>query len=146
MRPQDTEILDLINVAVHQATARMQRSLRESDIGLAAMEARTLRFIARHAGCTQNDIVQASGRDKAQIARIIKTLLGHQYIHRLPDEPGEKRQRLALTKAGEAPHARAEKLRSHVARDLLKGLDATERAQLLEVLQRLSLTSPSAPD
>lgn len=143
---RETEILDLINAAMHQATARMQRSLRDERIGLAAMEARTLRFIARHPGCTQNDIVVASGRDKAQIARIIKSLLEHGFVARLADQPGQKRQRLELTDAGAAPHAQAETLRARVAKDLVEGLDDAERAQLLGLLQRMPLNAATEQD
>lgn len=143
---RETEILDLTIAAMHQLTARMQRSLREAGVGLAAMEARTLRFVARHPGCTQNDIVRASGRDKAQIARIIKTLLDHQFVQRMPNEPGEKRQRLLLSKAGKGPHAKAEKLRSEVARDMFAGLDAGQRDQLLSLLQQMSPAFGTDPD
>lgn len=138
----ESEILDLINVAMHHATARMQRSLREAELGLVAMEARTLRFIARHPGCTQSDIVRASGRDKAQIARVVKRLLDLGYVQRMADAPGAKRQRLALTRAGRAPHARAEALRARVARDLLEGLDDGERTRLLALLRRMPAAVP----
>lgn len=82
---RNTEILNFINAIAHQATARMQRALRQEDVGLVAMEARTLRYIARHPGCTQSDIVRESNRDKAQIARIIKALLDRTEVRRLPD-------------------------------------------------------------
>lgn len=139
---RDIEILNLVNAIVHQATARMQRSLREAEVGLAAMEARTLRFIARHPACTQNDIVRESGRDKAQVARIVKTLIERDNVRRLPDEAGQKRQRLAVTASGESTHETAEGLRAAVARDLLADLSAAERAQLHKLLARMAQAPP----
>lgn len=142
---RDIEILNLVNTIMHQATARMQRSLREAELGLAAMEARTLRFVARNPGCTQNDIVRESGRDKAQIARIIKTLLERGQVERLGNEPGEKRQRLRLTASGAGTHAEAEELRAAAAKDLLRDLSQTERKQLEGLLRRMSHGPTSDP-
>jgi len=142
---RDIEILNLVNTIMHQATARMQRSLREAGLGLAAMEARTLRFVARNPGCTQNDIVRESGRDKAQIARIIKTLLERGQVERLGNEAGEKRQRLSLTANGAETHAEAEGLRAAAAKDLLRDLSQTERRQLEGLLRRMSHGPTSDP-
>ena len=135
---QELEILNLVNAVVHQATARVQRSLREADLGLAAMEARTLRFVARNRGCTQTDIVRESGRDKAQIARIIKTLLERGEVCRLPDKRGEKRQRLTVTPQGKRSHEKAEALRAVVAQALVQDLSSRERDQLEALLRRVS--------
>ncbi|MBX9400553.1 MarR family transcriptional regulator [Lysobacter sp. BMK333-48F3] len=139
---RDIDILNLVNTVAHQATAGMQRALREAELGLVAMEARTLRFVARHPGCTQNDIVRESGRDKAQIARVIKALLDRGEIRRLADEPGEKRLRLQITDAGAATHRHAESLRGKVAQSLLRGLDAGERRSLQALLQRMTEAEP----
>lgn len=137
------EILNLVNAIERRTTARMQRLLREAGLGLAAMEARTLRFVARHPGCTQNEIVRASGRDKAQIARIIKILRERELVDRPADGGGRRAQPLALTAAGAAVHARAEALRADTARELVGGLDPAERTQLEALLDRLSpLASP----
>lgn len=141
------EILNLINAIERHTTARMHRSLRDAGLGLAAMEARTLRFVARHPECTQNDIVRASGRDKAQIARIIKTLRERGFVDRpTGDNIGRRHQPLGLTDTGMAVHAQAESLRADTANDLVENLDALERAQLEDLLRRLSPLDPPARD
>jgi DNA-binding MarR family transcriptional regulator len=136
---RDVEILNLINALAHQATAAMQRSLREAELGLVAMEARTLRFIARHPGCTQNDIVRESGRDKAQIARIIKVLLERGEIRKRAAGAG-KRQHLEVTPAGAKLHAKAEALRTVIAQALVEGLTTKERDELERMLRRMTQT------
>jgi DNA-binding MarR family transcriptional regulator len=134
---RDIEILNLINALAHQATAAMQRSLREAELGLVAMEARTLRFIARHPGCTQNDIVHESGRDKAQIARIIKVLLERDEI-RKKTAVGGKRQQLEVTPVGAKSHEKAETLRTVVAQAMVANISAKERAELERILRRMT--------
>ncbi|MGY0558502.1 MULTISPECIES: MarR family winged helix-turn-helix transcriptional regulator [unclassified Lysobacter] len=134
---QDIEILDLINAIAHQATAGMQRALKDAGIGLAAMEARTLRFVSRHPGCTQSDIVRESGRDKAQIARVVKVLLERGDIARLPNEPDLRRGRLRITPEGSVSYEQAEHLRSEVAASMVGGVTAKERTQLSRLLRRV---------
>lgn len=141
------EILNLINAIERHTTARMHRSLRDAGLGLAAMEARTLRFVARHPGCTQNDIVRASGRDKAQIARIIKTLRERGFVDRpVGDNAGRRHRPLDLTATGMAVHTQAESLRAGTANDLVDGLDDRERAQLEDLLRLLSPAESPAQD
>jgi len=143
----DTEILNLINAIERRTTVRMQRSLRSAGLDLAAMEARTLRFVARHPRCTQNDIVRASGRDKAQIARIIKTLRERGFVDRPSGaSAGQRQQPLTLTVTGAAVHTQAESLRTGTARALVADLDAAERAQLESLLRRLSPLDPPEQD
>lgn len=140
------EILNLVNAIERRSTARMQRLLREAGLGLAAMEARTLRFIARHPGCTQKEIVRASGRDKAQIARVIKTLRERGLVDRPTEDSGRRAQPLALTPTGAAVHARAESLRADTARELVGALDPGERDRLEALLGRLSPPVPGNED
>lgn len=136
------EILNLINAIERRSTACMQRLLREAGVGLTAMEARTLRFVARHPGCTQSDIVRASGRDKAQIARIIKILRERDFVASAVGG-GRRAQPLALTATGTAVHSRAESMRAETARALVVDLDTSERAQLEALLGRLAPLEPA---
>ena len=69
------ELLDRLHLLVSIFHRRMHEAVREDGEGLAPMEARTLRFLAHHEGSTQRDMAQHTGRDKAQSARIVKTLL-----------------------------------------------------------------------
>jgi DNA-binding MarR family transcriptional regulator len=140
------EILNLVNTIERGTTARMQRLLRETGVELAAMEARTLRFVARHPGCTQNEIVRASGRDKAQIARIIKILRERGLVDRPAAGSGRRAQPLALTAAGAAVHERAESLRADIARELVSELAPAERTQLEALLGRLAPLAPAGED
>ena len=114
-------------------------------VGLVAMEARTLRFIALHPGCTHHDIVRESGRDKAQIARIVKVLLDRGEIRKTPIAGG-KRQQLEVTPVGAKSHEKAEALRTVVAQSLVADLGAKERADLERMLKRMSQGSGSSSD
>lgn len=136
----DTEIriFELVKEVMHLSSARIQRNLSADGASIAPMEARCLRYVARHPGCTQNDIVVASGRDKAQIARVVKLLIERAYLTRLADEPGERRHRLAATPEGLHVHEQAERQRSSVAHGMVDTLSSAERQQLQQLLQQVA--------
>jgi DNA-binding MarR family transcriptional regulator len=66
------------------------------------MEGKVLGFFARHPGATQRDLAQHSGRDKAQLARLIKSLRERGLL--LAEEDGSDRRQvcLRLSDAGQA--------------------------------------------
>jgi DNA-binding MarR family transcriptional regulator len=132
-----TEIYDLIKEAMHLASARIQQNLRSSGVALGPIESRCLSYVSRHPSCTQNDIVKASGRDKAQIARVAKILLDRGDLMRLPDQPGEKRHRLSVTARGARLHNIAERHRLAIAREMLGFLSAQERKTVAKLLGRI---------
>jgi DNA-binding MarR family transcriptional regulator len=132
-----TKIYDLIKEAMHLASARIQQDLRSSDVTLGPIEARCLSYVSRHPSCTQNDIVKASGRDKAQIARVAKILLQRGDLKRLSDQPGEKRHRLSVTPRGARLHDVAERHRLAIAHEMLLSLSAQERKTVASLLRRI---------
>lgn len=137
-RDTDIEIFELVKAAMHLASTRIQRSLNTEGVFIAPMEARCLRYVVRNPGCTQKDIVMASGRDKAQIARVIKLLIERGLLTRLADEAGERRHRLLATSEGHGIHEQAERHRTRVAKTMVEALDGAERQQLHRFLQQVT--------
>jgi DNA-binding MarR family transcriptional regulator len=131
------EIYDLIKEVMHVASARIQQNLRSSGVVLGPIESRCLNYVSRHPSCTQNDIVKASGRDKAQIARVAKILLDRGDLKRLPDQPGEKRHRLSVTPSGARLNDIAERHRQAIAYEMLSALSAQERKTVAKLLRRI---------
>jgi DNA-binding MarR family transcriptional regulator len=121
---------------MHVFNDRMRQALDEGG-GLGPTEARALRFFSHHPGSTQQDLVAHSGRDKAQIARIVQQLMERDLLAREPDPSDRRRFNLQLTKKGmalqEAMHAQRKKL----AADMLRDLDKDERQQLIGLLERM---------
>src|SRR5450830_319929 len=104
-------------------------------------------FFVRHPGASQSDLVQHSGRDKAQIARLIKSLLGSGHLQASPDPADRRSQRLSPTPSGLALHGQLHQARRQALARSLTGLDAGELGQLLGLLKRLrgNLSAPNPP-
>ena len=121
--------------------SQLHERLRDGPGGVAGMDARVLRFYARHPGASQSDLVQHSQRDKGQIARLVKSLIERGLLQR--DAQAGRRGGLALTAAGQALHDQLHRHHIELTTALGAALSARERTQLAALLQRLQRSLPS---
>jgi DNA-binding MarR family transcriptional regulator len=98
----------------------LQQRLREDGGDIPGMAVKVLGFFARHPGCTQMELVQHSGRDKGQVARLVKDLTGRGLLARGDATPGRRRG-LELTEQGLVMHRRLQRQRSQLANKLIAG-------------------------
>ena len=138
------ELLEVLHALMHRFKRHMHQALREQDGGIGAMEARALGFFARHPGSSASALVAHSGRDKAQIARLLQQLLDRGLLAREADPADGRRQQLALTDSGRAAQQVTALQRQRFASQMTSGLDAAEQAQLLALLRRLIAGADSA--
>ena len=81
--------------------------------------------------------MEHSGRDKAQVTRIVRQLMERELLAREPDPNDGRRFNLQLTKKGLALQAQRKKL----AADMLRDLNRNERQQLASLLGRMRATA-----
>lgn len=135
--PADDEVLELVHQVMHQFRAQLFQALRQGEHELTHMESKVLAFFTRHPGATQSDLTQHTGRDKAQLARLIKGLRERGLLDGQPDESDRRNVRLQPTPHGgriqQALQAEAQRLEDQA----VQGLSGAERAQLLALLRRV---------
>ena len=131
------EVLELVHTVMHQLRSQQYQALRDGPVELTHMESKVLGYFGREPGATQSDLVQHSGRDKAQLARLIKGLRERGLLEAEADEADRRNLRLRLTADGQgllrALQQRTRKLNAQA----VAGLSAAEREQLRALLQRL---------
>ncbi|MDB5753000.1 MAG: MarR family transcriptional regulator [Ramlibacter sp.] len=130
------DLLELVHAVMHQVRARQQLALRDG-VPLTPMEARVLRFFGRHPGCTQSDLAQHSGRDKAQLARLITGLRERGLLAGQADPADRRNLRLRLTDEGEALTRVLRQSLRKLGAQAAAGLSLAEREQLTALLQRV---------
>ena len=132
--PADEAVLELVHAVMHQFRSQQYRALEGVEDGLTHMEGKVLGFFARHAGATQSELVQHSGRDKAQLARLIKGLRERGLLSAEADDADRRNVRLQLTEAGQASQralrAQGRKLEARA----VAGLSADQCQRLVELL------------
>jgi len=131
------ELLELVHTVMHQVRSQQYQVLRDETLGLTHMESKVLGYFGRQPGATQSDLVQHSGRDKAQLARLIKGLRDRGLLTAEADAADRRNLRLSLTPDGQALQRSLQQRTRQVAGRAVAGFSAAEREQLRALLQRL---------
>ena len=131
------EVLERVHAIMHLYRSAQQRSLRAGPHDLAHMEIKVLGFFARRPGATQSDLAAHSGRDKAQLARLIRGLRDRGLLDAAADETDKRSTRLSLSETGKAMFAELHRHDGALAETALQGIAAADRATLLDLLERV---------
>ena len=130
-------VLDLIHHVMHQVRSQQYQVLRDSPHEVTHMESKVLGFFDRHSGATQSDLVQHSGRDKAQLARLIKSLRERGLLDAETDAADRRNLHLSLSAQGRAVQVALLQQAERVATQALAGLSLAEQQQLAHLLRRI---------
>lgn len=131
------DVLELIHDIMHKYRAQQYRALRDGAYEITHMDSKVLNFFGRHPRATQSDLAQHSGRDKAQLARLIKSLRDRGLLRAETDTNDRRNVHLSLTPEGAALQDALKKSARQITAKAVGGLDSGERQQLRELLQRV---------
>lgn len=141
-----SEALDLVGGIMDLVKASLAAHLKRDGIRLQLMEAHVLRIVLARGGCTQVEVIRETRRDKAQIGKLIRSLVGHGLLTQSPDPLDARRQRLTLTAEGTNVARKSEAHRRVVARQLLSGIPPSEQCRLIETLKALQCSLDHATE
>jgi DNA-binding MarR family transcriptional regulator len=96
------------------------------------MEHRALGFFARTPDTTLSEMVEHSGKDKAQLARIVRDLREKALLEATPDSHDRRITRLNLSEAGRAAHDATQANHRAIA-----GLSPAECEQLASLMAKI---------
>lgn len=146
-RAPKEEIVDQLADLTHLFRSQLHQTIRQEGEGLAPMETKVLMFFARRPGSTASDLVEHSGRDKAQVTRLVQLLVDRGLLLREPDPADRRQQRISPTAEGTALQRVLHRQRQRLGQAMVKGLSSDELAQLSGLLGRLRANLvPSAGD
>lgn len=131
------EVFETIHTLMHRFRGQQFRALRDGPTAVTHMEAKALGFFARHPGATLSELVAHSGRDKAQIARLIAGLKERGLLLAEADADDRRVQRLTISPESAAAQAAVRVQGDKLAQAAMQGLSAAECDQLLELLTRV---------
>lgn len=131
------DVLELVHRVMHDYRSLQYQSLRDESHGITHMEAKVLGFFAQHPDATQSDLAQHSGRDKAQLARLIKGLRDRELLTAEVDETDRRNVKLSLSPAGQALQRDLRQQAKRLSTRAVTGLSVQEKQQLLALLQRV---------
>jgi DNA-binding MarR family transcriptional regulator len=132
-------VLELVHTIMHQYKSRQFQALRDGQHELTHMEAKVLGYFGHHPGATQSDLSRHSGRDKAQLARLITALRERGLLQGEADAADRRNTRLSLTDAGRAIQQAAQREAEILNELAVRGMSAQQQQALLDLLQHVKL-------
>lgn len=132
------DVLELVHTVMHRYRSQQYRFLRDGPHDITHMDGKVLGFFARHPGTTQKDLAQHSGRDKAQLARLIKGLRDRGLLAAEADEADRRNVRLSLTADGRAVQRALQQQARKLGAAAVAGLSTAEQQQLSALLRRVA--------
>jgi len=135
--PAADDVLELIHGVMHQYRSQQYRVLRDGPHDITHMESKVLGFFGRQPGATQSDLAQHSGRDKAQLARLIKGLRDRGLLVAEVDAADRRNVRLSLSADGQALQQALKQQAGRLGERAVAGFSAEEHQALLSLLRRV---------
>ena len=141
-------VFESIHRIMHLMRTEQYRVLRDGPHELTHLEGKVLGFFAHRPGATLRDLVEHAARDKGQLARLVRSLKDQGLLAGEGDAADRRSVRLSLTVAGRAIHESLGREVGRLSEQAIKGLSATERRQLIGLLQRIraNLAPGAEPD
>jgi len=130
-------VLDLVHTVMHQYRSLQYQVLRDGPHEITHMESKVLDYFGRHPGATQSELAQFSGRDKAQLARLIKGLRERGLLEGTEGAADRRSVSLALTDLGRSVLVTLHQQTRKVEASAVAGLSEAERQQLAALLRRV---------
>ena len=136
-KPEPDDVLELVHQLMHEYRSLQYRQLRDGPHPITHMDARVLGYFARRPGATQRELAEHSGRDKAQLARLIKGLRAQGLLEAAADPQDRRNVKLSLSAAGHEVHKTLRQQSRRLGAKAVAGLEEDEKQQLVELLQRM---------
>jgi DNA-binding MarR family transcriptional regulator len=131
------DVFEAIHAIMHLYRAQLLRASQAGEAPLTHMENKVLGYFGRNPGATQRDLAAHSGRDKAQLARLIAGLREKGLLDAVAAADDKRSTCLSLSDAGKVVHAELRRHGATLSALALTGIDAAERAQLLALLGKV---------
>lgn len=130
-------VLEAIHGVMHRFRALQYQVLRDGPHDVTHMDSKVMGFFARCPGATLSDLAQHSGRDKAQLARLVKGLRERGLLDAESDPIDRRSVHLRLSEAGRKVHHSLRAQARALGARAVVGIEPAERAQLVALLGRL---------
>ena len=134
--PED-DVLELVHAVMHSYRSLQYRFLRDGPHDITHMDGKVLGYFAHHAGATQSDLALHSGRDKAQLARLVKGLRDRGLLTAKTDDADRRNVRISITADGQAVQRALQLQGKRLSAKAASGMSASERQQLRALLRKV---------
>ena len=143
----DTEVAEFAGQLFFRLWRASHTRIAEAleSVGLTPALFGLLNVLGAHEGAIQQEIGSAMGIDPSTMVSLIDELESAGLAKRRPHPKDRRAREVAITPKGRRLLERARRMATQVEDDVLRGLTAAERRQLLTLLRRALSSAPPQP-
>ncbi|EGR0753485.1 MarR family transcriptional regulator [Vibrio vulnificus] len=134
----DSKSLDALFKLVHAIKRNVHEHIETLDLEIAPMNVRVLKIISKKPQCTAVDIANFLDRDKAQVTRLLSSLIKQELIVKEPNPEDKRSQCLRVTEAGQAIMTRITEADATMLEKMQKGIATEELEQFYNVARQMA--------
>ncbi|WP_282167073.1 MarR family winged helix-turn-helix transcriptional regulator [Shewanella japonica] len=134
---QDRKSLEGLFQLVHVLKRQLHDNIEQLDIDVAPMHVRVLKIINKKSPCTAIDIANFLNRDKAQVTRLLNTLITQGLIVKEPNPEDKRSQCLRLTEESQCIMGKINQIDKQIYQQMTQGLADDELILFQTVAQKM---------
>jgi DNA-binding MarR family transcriptional regulator len=139
------QVFESIHAIMHLVRSKQYGVLKNRPIELTHLEGKLLGFFSNHPGASLRDVVEHTGRDKSQLARLIASLKQQGLLEGQDDDYDRRSVRLRLTAEGRAIHRVLRREYGKLSEIAVEDLSREERRELASLLRRVRANLDPSP-
>ncbi|MCL1065317.1 MarR family transcriptional regulator [Shewanella olleyana] len=120
---QERKSLDSLFQLVHALKRQLHNRIEQLNLDIAPMHVRVLKIINKKVPCTAIDIANFLNRDKAQVTRLLNTLIAQELIVKEPNPEDKRSQCLRLTEKSQMIMGEISKIDKQIYAQMTQGLN-----------------------
>lgn len=142
----EKKVLESLFRLVHAVKRQLQVQAEQLALGISPMHIRVLKIIDRKSPCTAVDIASFLGRDKAQITRLVSSLIEHGLITRQPNPNDKRSHYLRTTVEGDAIVRKISTIDKKTLQLMMKDLEPEALSEFQRIARLMTDNLDSCPD
>lgn len=130
--------IERLSMALHEFKTLLSNEFINANIDFSPTQMKVLRHITRIQPCTSQSLVVTLKRNKAQITRMVQSLLEKGVIEKVEHQQDKRSQLLSTTPPGEEMLEKMSVAETEVLKKLSHRLTHDQSMQLAELLEQLT--------
>ncbi|GIU54126.1 MULTISPECIES: MarR family winged helix-turn-helix transcriptional regulator [Shewanella] len=135
---QDRKSLESLFQLVHVLKRQLHDNIEQLDLDIAPMHVRVLKIISKKAPCSAIDIANFLNRDKAQVTRLLNTLITQELIVKEPNPEDKRSQCLRLTEKSQLIMGEINSIDKNIYQQMTAGMTEDELAVFQVIAKRMA--------
>ena len=135
---KETKSMESMHHLVHLIKRKLHDHVENLELNITPMHVRVMKIIHRKSNCSAVDIASFLNRDKAQVTRLLNTLLDQSLITKAPNPEDKRSQHLLLTPAGNEIIKQMANIDTQLIEQMTQGITPEELTEFERIANKMA--------